>query len=146
MKNFETTVIINAPQEKVWQVLTNFENYPAWNPFISKIEGNPEEGAKIKNTMNLEGMKPQVFTPAILKFDKNREFRWLGHMFFKGLFDGEHYFILEENEEGKTKLIHGENFSGIFVRPLLKMVGEKTLAGFQIMNEALKKRVEALES
>ncbi|KAA3626251.1 MAG: SRPBCC domain-containing protein [Bacteroidetes bacterium] len=146
MKNFETSVIINASQERVWEVLTDFENYAAWNPFISKINGKPEEGTKIKNTMNLEGMKPQVFTPTILKLEKNREFRWLGHMFIKGLFDGEHYFVLEESDHGSTKVIHGENFSGILVRPLLKMIGEKTVSGFQIMNEALKKRVETLES
>ena len=82
--------------------------------------------------MHLEGMKPQVFTPKVLKLKKNREFRWLGHLFIKGLFDGEHYFVLEESDNGGTKVIHGEIFSGILVRPLLKMIGEKR---WQVLNQ-----------
>lgn len=34
-------------------------------------------------------------------------------MFSCRLFDGEHYFLLEDEGEG-TKLRHGENFSGLF--------------------------------
>ena len=36
---FVTEVEINAPPSRVWEVLTNFEKYPIWNPFIKKISG-----------------------------------------------------------------------------------------------------------
>lgn len=142
MKKIETSVTINAPVEKVWEILMAFENYADWNPFISRVEGSPVEGSNLKNTMHLEGMKPQVFKPVILKVRQDREFRWLGSMFFKGIFDGEHYFLLEKDGEGRTKVIHGENFSGILSGLVMRMIGEKTQTGFKAMNLALKNRVE----
>jgi hypothetical protein len=62
---------------------------------------------------------------------------------FKGLFDGEHYFILEPLEDGKTKLTHGETFSGILV-PLFAKTLQKTERGFMRMNQDLNERLLTL--
>ena len=43
----ETEVIMDAPQEKVWQVLTDVHAYPDWNPFITSIEGEMKLGRSI---------------------------------------------------------------------------------------------------
>jgi len=82
------------------------------------------------------------FTPEVLVADKNAELRWVGRLGFKGIFDGEHYFILEETAEGTTILHHGENFTGILAYPLLALIKDDTLKGFEAMNKALKARVE----
>ena len=34
MKEIITETIVDTKPEKVWEVLTDFENYPTWNPFI----------------------------------------------------------------------------------------------------------------
>ncbi len=39
MKKIETEIIIDAPVTTVWQVLTDFERHPTWNPFIKAIAG-----------------------------------------------------------------------------------------------------------
>ncbi|RYZ45415.1 MAG: SRPBCC domain-containing protein, partial [Chitinophagaceae bacterium] len=33
-KQIKTEIVINASKEKVWAILTNFSQYPQWNPFI----------------------------------------------------------------------------------------------------------------
>jgi hypothetical protein len=33
----------------------------------------------------------------------------------KGLFDGEHYWVLSRNASGGTDIAHGENFTGLLV-------------------------------
>ncbi|MGB0369407.1 MAG: SRPBCC domain-containing protein, partial [Flavobacteriales bacterium] len=86
--------------------------------------------------------KPQAFQPVVLKNERNREFRWKGKLFVQGLFDGEHYFQLNRISDNETEFIHGENFSGVFVGPIMSMIGDKTKAGFIAMNQALKNRVE----
>lgn len=133
----QTQITINASQEKVWETLTNFTNY-AWNPFIKTIEGDVRKGNTIK--VALGGM---TFKPEVLQFENNQEFRWKGKLGLKGIFDGEHFFTLKE-EEGKTIFTHGELFSGLLV-PLFKkkLLGE-TKDGFVAMNEALKKECEAV--
>ncbi|MEZ5059144.1 MAG: SRPBCC domain-containing protein [Saprospiraceae bacterium] len=132
-----TEIQINATPEKVWNVLTDFSAYPEWNPFVKKLEGEVEVGKVIK--VALPGMN---FKPLVLKFETNKELRWLGHLFFKGLFDGEHSFTLIDNQDGTTTFIHAENFAGILVPVFKKMLLNDTKPGFEKMNEALKERVE----
>lgn len=136
-KQIETRIIINATPEQVWHVFTQFNTYPEWNPFVSKLTGTPEPGKNIN--VKLPGM---TFTPKVLVYAPQKEFRWLGKLWFKGLFDGEHYFILQDNGDGSTTFIQGERFNGILLPLFNHMLDTKTIAGFNEMNVALKKRVE----
>jgi hypothetical protein len=142
-KNIQTGIIINAPLHVVWNNLMDFSSYPDWNPFIH-VTGDSAVGSKLKNTIFLEGQKPQIFRPEVIELKKEKIFRWEGHLFIKGLFDGEHYFILESVSVEKTRLIHGENFKGIFSNIILKMIEDKTKAGFEKMNNALKIKCEQI--
>jgi hypothetical protein len=136
-KNIETTIKIKASAEKIWSILTDFPKYPEWNPFVFSMEGEAKEGTSLK--ANIQGMK---FKPLVLAAKKNQEFRWRGSLFVKGLFDGEHYFLLNENGDGTTTLIHGENFSGLLVSMFSKTLDTKTKSGFEKLNAALKQRAE----
>ncbi len=143
MKSIRTEILIDAPKENVWRILTDFQKYPEWNPFIRSFKGGIEEGGRFAVSIQQPGKKPMTFKPRCLVLRKDEEFRWLGHLFIKGLFDGEHIFRLEETPEGKTNLIHCENFSGILVPLLWKQLDTATRAGFEEMNKALKTRAEA---
>ncbi len=142
MKNIQTEIIIDAPSSVVWTILTDNTNYHKWNPFIISSEGIIKENAQLTNTILLEGQSTQTFKPVVLEVKQEESFRWLGSLFVKGLFDGEHYFEVKSISKEQTKLIHGENFSGFLSGLILKMIGEKTKDGFLRMNEALKKEVE----
>lgn len=142
-QTISTNITIQASAEKVWSVLTRFETYPTWNPFIKLIEGDIRVGNTFKAIIQAPNNKPMAFKPLVLEFTPSKEFKWIGHLWFKGLFDGEHRFQLIENKDGSTTLIQSEKFTGLLV-PLFKNMLEKdTLEGFRLMNEALKKRVEA---
>jgi hypothetical protein len=141
MKNIQTEIIINTDITKVWGVLMNFDSYPKWNPFITSISGEPKLGNRLTISINPPGGKGMTFKPTILTLDSNKEFRWKGKLGISGIFDGEHYFILEFLENDKTKFIHGEKFSGLLVPLVGKMLG-KTLKGFQLMNESIKNECE----
>ncbi len=140
--SLNTFILINAKPLKVWQVLTDFESYPSWNPFIKQLTGEVAKGKTIQVTLHPPGGSPMTFKPKVLVFDAPREFRWLGKLWLKGLFDGEHRFALQDNGDGTTTLLHSEQFNGILVPMLQKMLDTKTRAGFKQMNEALKTRVE----
>ena len=82
------------------------------------------------------------FKPVLLAFEPNKEFRWKGKLFVKGLFDGEHQFKLLKNSDGSTTLIQSEKFSGILVPLFSKMIDTNTRKGFELMNEKLKELAE----
>lgn len=143
MKQFiKTEIIIRASREKVWNILTNFSEYPQWNPFIIAVEGNLQTGNRLKNTLLSNGKKMQ-FRPVILDVTPGKSFSWLGSLFIKGIFDGKHYFIIESIDETQVKLIHGEEFSGILSSYILKKIGDDTRKNFIAMNIALKQLAES---
>ena len=107
MKSISTSITINAPVTEVWEALMQFDAYPEWNPFVRQISGNASNGEQLQVTIQGEGQKPMSFQPIVLESNPNREFRWKGKLFVKGLFDGEHYFKLESIGVNRTKLIHG---------------------------------------
>lgn len=141
-KEIKTQITIEATPDRVWEVLTDFEKYSGWNPFIKSIQGKVQTGEKIIVRLEPPGAKGMTFKPRVLAFDKNKQFRWIGHLFFPGLFDGEHRFELIDNGDGTTTFIQAEKFKGILVRMLSKMLDGSTLNGFKAMNERLKIEAE----
>ena len=74
-KEIVTEIEINAPPSRVWQILTDFEKYPAWNPFIKKISGVPAINEKLEVHMPDPRGETMVFSPIILVAGSNRELK-----------------------------------------------------------------------
>lgn len=138
-----TKIEINAPASVVWKELTDGDAYPEWNPLVRRLSGNLEVGSIINTTVQLADNAPMDFTPEVLVVAENTEFRWIGQAGLPGIFDGEHFFILDEMDHGTTIFHHGENFTGLLAYPLFFFIGEDTRVGFQAMNQALKVRAES---
>ncbi len=105
--------------------------------FIKSITGDVAEGKRIK--VALGGMK---FTPIVLDYKPAKEFRGLGHLLFKGLFDGAHRFHLEVLADGTTFFRHSEKFTGMLVPVFKKKMLEETKANFEAFNRGLKIEAE----
>ncbi len=139
-----TEIEIESSPERVWQELTDFKNYPQWNPFIRQISGKLNEGAELQIYLMPPQGKSIVFHPIIIEIKPTKRFVWLDRVLFAGLFDGEHRFDIETLAENKVKLVHSEKFSGLLSAIILKLVGKQTKAGFVAMNQALKARIEGV--
>jgi hypothetical protein len=142
MKEIRTEIVINAPADKVWKALTDFDSYPSWNPFVKYVKGNVAVKSKIETKIEPPGKNPMTFKPTVLKFDQNKELRWLGHLIIPGLFDGEHIFELTDNGNGTITFVQREQFRGVLIPLFRKMLDVNTKQGFEQMNMALKERVE----
>jgi hypothetical protein len=66
----------------------------------------------------------------------------VGHLLFRGLFDGEHYFEIGPAAAGRASFTQGEKFSGLIVGLAKASLDRGTKAGFVAMNAALKSRAE----
>ena len=137
-----TDIVIETPINEVWDFLTDFDNFGSWNPFITKIEGKLEIGSKLEIHMKAPGTKGVDIYPVITKVEPVNEFRWIGNLWVKGIFDGEHAFRLEELENDRTRMIQCEKFKGLLAPLILYLIGEKTREGFEQMNNSLKLECE----
>lgn len=142
MKELRSEIEIQASDERVWQLLTDFPRFPHWNPFLRRANGELKPGARLEVYMQPSGAKGMTFRPTILKVDPKRELRWLGHLFIPGLFDGEHIFTLEPLEANRVRFVQRERFTGILVPLLAHMLETDTRRGFEEMNQALKVQAE----
>ena len=60
MKEIYTEIHINASPSIVWKIITDFDKFGKWNPFIPKISGHQKEGSELQiyiNLPNSNGMK-----------------------------------------------------------------------------------------
>jgi hypothetical protein len=141
-KELSTEIVIKASPEKVWAVLADFENYSAWNPFIKSLTGEVKVGNTIMAKMYPPDASPMTFKPTVLAFEDNKELRWIGHLLFNGLFDGEHKFEIIDYGNGTTTFRQSEKFTGILVPLFAKQLDNNTKRGFELMNEKLKELAE----
>lgn len=137
-----TEIVIDAPPAEVWAVFAATEAYPDWNPFVRELEGELAAGETLQITIDPPEGSAMGFTPEVLVMDSGRELRWLGTAGVPRIFDGEHYFLLEPTDDGRTRFVQGEVFHGVLI-PFAGSIFDDTENGFITMNEALRDRVEA---
>ncbi|MGH1335019.1 MAG: SRPBCC family protein [Aureispira sp.] len=135
-KHLYTQIHLPATPLQVWQILTNTAAYPEWNPFIKELTGKMAQGEQL--SAQIQNMR---FRPIIIQYQPQRELRWLGKLLVKGLFDGEHVFRLEEQQDGSTILHHEEYFSGLLVPLFARQLEQQTKASFVSMNQAIEQRL-----
>jgi len=141
--SIETETTIDAQPEAVWAVLTDFAAYPEWNPFVTRIQGAAETGTHLEVRIRGCGQEGMTFTPEVLAAKAGESFRWKGHLFLPGLFDGEHGFHIRRDGSGGVRFVQRERFSGLLVPFIAGSIEESTRCGFERMNAALKARAEA---
>ena len=142
MRRVHTQIDIEAPVQKVWDLITDLDNYAAWNPFVVMGKGPLREGEKITVRAEPKGTPGKTFRPVVTKLAPGREIRWLGHFLLPGLVDGEHIHILDPLGENRTRYIHDDVFSGWLLPVVWTRLDLVTRIGFEKMNAALKKRAE----
>jgi len=142
MKELGTELEFDGTPEVVWEVLADLPAHSEWNPFITKIAGELRPGAKLDVRLEPEGERGITMHPTVLAAEPGRELRWLGHLLVRGIFDGEHRWLIEEAGPGRVRFTQSERFGGILL-PLLwrRLRDGGTSKGFRAMNEALARRV-----
>jgi hypothetical protein len=144
VKHLRTEIDIDATPERVWDVLTDFGTYPQWNPFLVSASGTPAAGERLTVRMQPAGGRAMTFRPTVREVTPGRRLSWLGHLGVPGIFDGEHSFTIEPLGPGRVRLVQEELFRGILVGALARSLDRRTRPAFDLMNEALKRRVEGV--
>jgi hypothetical protein len=136
-KRIHTAIEIGAPAERVWSILVDNEAYPDWNPYHVSVRGRMQVGEKLEVRINKPNGERVEIEPRVMRIQPYRELTWGGGV--RGIFHGEHVFLLEEIDAANTRLVHREKFTGIAV-PFASL--DSIEDGYRQMNHALKIRAE----
>ncbi|OUL32083.1 SRPBCC domain-containing protein [Nostoc sp. 106C] len=137
-----TEIEIQASDEQVWNLLTDFASFPRWNLFIRQINGSLIEGAQLTVYFQPPGKNIMTFRPTVITVEPNRKLRWLGHFLIPGLLTGEHSFIIETLASDLVRFIQQESFHGLLVPLLARRLNIDVRQGFEAMNQTLKTKAE----
>jgi hypothetical protein len=146
VQRIRTEHFIPFPPARVWAVLTDFGAYEQWNPLNIKAAGEARLGARVAMTF-INPARPgstieQVVT--VTACDTNRKLAWRGRVPL--LFTGDHLFELAAEGSG-TRLVHGENMSGLIVMTFTDATIERDFVpAYERMNRALAERVASLSN
>lgn len=138
MKVFTATTTIDASPDTLWQILTDGPHYPEWDPNVDKIEGRIAPGETIKVYSRLRPGK--AFKVKVTAFVPGRKMIWSSGMPL-GLFRGERSFLLEKEDDGTTRFILREEFSGLLL-PLIGRALPDLTPSFEAFAGGLKDRAE----
>ena len=134
---------IDAPREHVWSILLDTDRYREWNPLFTDVKGTLAEGKRAKAYLKLETREVGIDVE-VTQCDGNK-LVWFGppQRFLHKLAHGEHYWELVELEGGRTRLFHGERFTGLLFEIPWSRIEKFVDPGYKAFNEALKARAEA---
>lgn len=135
---------INATTEKVWSVIVDFDNYKNWNTQLTYLGGEVKPNGKLHLKLAAEGSAPYEFKPDISYWEDRKRFAWIAKTGIKRVFDGEHFFELQDLGNGKTLLINREEYRGILSLLFKQLPMMKSAPrGFEKMNFEFKNYVES---
>jgi hypothetical protein len=140
----ESKITINAPIQKVWDVLSNFENYHQWNPFTPKIEVKNEIGSTVglHVRLNPKSKKTILQKETLLAWEEGKRLEWgITNSWFVQTVRIQSLKIIDENT---TEYYTSDAFEGPLTGLILFLYRNKIQIGFDDVCTGLKKQVEGL--
>src|SRR5918994_513766 len=102
-------IVIEAPADAVWDVLTAIERWPSWNPEVKEVS---IAGAVAPGTQFRWKAGPGTITSTLQHVDRPHVIAWTGRTFGMKAF---HVWRLEPNN-GATRVQTEETFDGLMAR------------------------------
>ena len=115
MKSFATSIVIDAPAQQVWALLTDLAAWPDWNTTVTRVEGAATAGSKV--TVHTRSMPGRAFPVKVAELLPPARMVWTGGIPL-GLFTGTRSYVLEPQAGGGTRFSMQEAFTGLMA-PLI---------------------------
>lgn len=135
-KSVHHEISINASPQKVWEVLTNMNDYDEWNPTMKLVNGEVKVGNKVTYQFTQDENNISEIPATVKKIIPNKLLNQSGGIPLVLTYN--HQYILEPENSGTKVTIH-EDYNGIgvnFWNP------KPVQLAYERLNKALKERAE----
>ena len=138
MREIYSDVEVKAGPGKVWEVVTDFDNYPNWNPFITSCTGDSSEGSTLEMKLSPPGASEMAVSSKVLSSMAPKEFRWTAG---GPLFKSEHVTSIQPIGEERVRVVQRGMYTGLLAIFQGGQI-DSIKAGLDVMNEAIVKQAE----
>jgi len=142
------TVEIDAPASVVWEVLTDLDNYPNWNPFCIAAESTLEIGAPVNMTLADYSGATETFpyTEYVCAVVPERLLSWELRPTEVSAQAARRDQVIEPIDENRCRYYSTDAFLGEEAHQIMADSGVWVKRAFDDTAVALKKRSEALHA
>ena len=144
MAVYRTTFPIDASADAVWDVLTDFERYPEWNPSVPSISGEVRSGSTVAITLAMPGRPSPKVKATLDDVVPGRRLTWHGNVGADWLFAGSREFLIDPQPDGTVHFTHVEDVSGALFPLFRAAMGSAIQRHHDDLNLALRRRAETL--
>jgi hypothetical protein len=134
---------IAAPASRVWEILTDLERYPDWNPFTPKVESTLEVGAPVHLHTRLRSERLAHRVETVTEHVPGERICWGMTMGPRFVLAAERRQILTPIDVDRTRYLTDDTLTGMLTPIVTTFWGEAMQRGFDDVAEALKKRAES---
>lgn len=139
MKEVRTEITLEAPPERIWELLTDFPLYPQWNPLFERAVGDIAVGRPLELSVRLPGMEPFALTPRLTSLEPHSALAWEGRLWCGAVLRWKYGYRLEPLGPTRVSFIQSSSFSGLLA-PLFSFALNRPFASGMIqLNQALRR-------
>ena len=113
MPEIHTEITIDAPPERVRELLADTALYPQWHPLFPQVSGALSVGAVIEVTVALPEIKPFSVRATVEKYTAGSELRWRHAYRFPGLFSWRYSYELQIITSAQVKFVQHSVYAGL---------------------------------
>ncbi|MBD3316512.1 MAG: hypothetical protein GF344_12055 [Chitinivibrionales bacterium] len=143
MLQVTSSIIIDAPAERVWYILTNVNFYKCWNPFVIGGSGRIEEGLNLNVAIRSASFAPRRTVLHVVKVRPPFGFKIRERMLFECVLNAEYAFWLQISGPEGMRFVQTTTYRGLLVPFMRYRLNHSTVWRRQdAMNRALKRLAE----
>ncbi|MNQ60872.1 Polyketide cyclase / dehydrase and lipid transport [compost metagenome] len=136
----EKRIGVHAPSDRIWEILSDLENWHAWNPYETGVTGTLAFGAGISLTEALPGMAERQVQARLGDWQPYAQLVWAEKRGF--MFNAIRYYEIEELERGNCIVSNGVIFSGLRGELFHDKHRKAIRSAYEDISEALRRAAE----
>ncbi len=113
MGEFHTAIEIDRPRSAVWDVLTDFESYEKWNPYLSITRGTPREGAAVELHITPSKRSDRTETGKITAIEPGTLLQWESVALYSAIYASIHRFGIQRLDDERTRFDNQKEYHGL---------------------------------
>ncbi|PXX64211.1 uncharacterized protein YndB with AHSA1/START domain [Nocardia tenerifensis] len=141
----DVTVDIDAPAELVWQVITDFDRYGEWNPFVSECRSSLVPGEPIDMLVHL-GSRPRRQREYIRSHTPGRELSYAMKPVPFGALHSLRSHTVTPLDDDRTRYESHFELDGWLHPLVVALLGKHLRRGFAGMTAGVEERAESLRA
>jgi hypothetical protein len=134
---------IDAPAERIFDILTDLLAYPEWNPFTRRVESTLRPGDPVHLFVRLRGESLSHRVETVTRNERPSRLCWGTTIGAGFLLRAERCQTLTRIDEHRTRFVNEDVLRGWLAPIVMLAFGRAMQRGFESVATALKKRAES---